>query len=270
MDVQFENLCYASPQLEHRYGNNIHILTNPLSLSLLAKLCEKTTTQPEITRLLTELYRTLVYEVVASEFPRKCRTVRTRMIDITEKGVWTGEVLTPEVQTIVVALARAGLLPSQVTYDFLNHVLNPSFVRQDHLALSRALDKMGKVTGADLVASKIGGTVEGGVLLIPDPMGATGSTVGQVLRHYEQAGFGKAEKILALHLIVTPEYLKFIQRNHPEVQVYALRLDRGLSDEDVLATIPGTDWERERGLTEKHYIVPGAGGLGEVLNNSFV
>ena len=39
---------------------------------------------------------------------------------------------------------------------------------------------------------------------------------------------------------------------------------------EVLATLPGTHWDRERGLTEHHYIVPGGGGLGEVINNSFV
>ncbi|HEX8952279.1 MAG TPA: uracil phosphoribosyltransferase, partial [Polyangia bacterium] len=57
---------------------------------------------------------------------------------------------------------------------------------------------------------------------------------------------------------------------HPEVIVYALRLDRGLSPAEVLQTMPGERWAEERGLTDKHYIVPGGGGLGEVMNNSFV
>ena len=38
----------------------------------------------------------------------------------------------------------------------------------------------------------------------------------------------------------------------------------------VLATVPGSRWAEERGLTENHYIVPGGGGLGEVMNNSYV
>jgi uracil phosphoribosyltransferase len=37
-----------------------------------------------------------------------------------------------------------------------------------------------------------------------------------------------------------------------------------------LQTVPGELWGEERGLDDHHYIVPGAGGLGEVLNNSFV
>jgi hypothetical protein len=38
----------------------------------------------------------------------------------------------------------------------------------------------------------------------------------------------------------------------------------------VLATVPGERWADERGLTDHHYIVPGGGGLGEIMNNSFV
>jgi uracil phosphoribosyltransferase len=37
-----------------------------------------------------------------------------------------------------------------------------------------------------------------------------------------------------------------------------------------LANIPGTFWDEERGLNEKQYIVPGGGGFGEIMNNSFV
>ena len=32
----------------------------------------------------------------------------------------------------------------------------------------------------------------------------------------------------------------------------------------------GTFWDKEKGLNEYQYIVPGAGGLGEILNNAFV
>jgi uracil phosphoribosyltransferase len=73
-----------------------------------------------------------------------------------------------------------------------------------------------------------------------------------------------------VHLIITPEYLRHVRARHPDVIVYALRLDRGLSPADVLATVPGERWADERGLTDHHYIVPGGGGLGEIINNSFV
>jgi uracil phosphoribosyltransferase len=73
-----------------------------------------------------------------------------------------------------------------------------------------------------------------------------------------------------MHCIVTPEYLRHMKTFHPEVQIYAIRLDRGLSPKEILETKPGTHWDKEKGLNSKSYIVPGGGGLGEVLNNSFV
>jgi uracil phosphoribosyltransferase len=149
-------------------------------------------------------------------------------------------------------------------------VLVPEGVRQDHLVMGRQTDDAGRVTGAAMYGSKIGGPIDGAVVLIPDPMGATGSTVSKVLAHYRDEVHGKELKVVALHLIVTPEYLRHVTQHHPDVLVYALRLDRGLSTPEVLATVPGTRWEEERGLTDKHYIVPGGGGLGEVMNNSYV
>jgi uracil phosphoribosyltransferase len=269
-DCQWKTVSYAPSEIGHRYGPRVHILRDPLALSLLAKLCQKGVVQPEVNHLLVELYRLLVHEVVSAQFPRGQVSVPTRMIEFTPAGVWSGEIIRRDTPAVVVALARAGLLPSQVTFDFLNQVLDPVGVRQDHLALGRTIDTEGHVTGAGLYASKIGGPVDDAVMLIPDPMGATGSTVSRVLNHYASTVGGKPQKVLALHLIVTPEYLRHVTMNHPEVQVYALRLDRGLSDPEVLATMPGTHWERERGLTDHHYIVPGGGGLGEVINNSFV
>ena len=157
-----------------------------------------------------------------------------------------------------------------ITYDFLNEVLDPNRVRQDHLSLGRQMDQAGRVTGALLDAAKIGGSINDAVLLIPDPMGATGATLSTALAHYREAVQGKARKVVAMHLIVTPEYLRRVRDLHPDVIVYALRVDRGLSSPAVLQTVPGTRWNEERGLDDHHYIVPGAGGLGEVLNNSFV
>ena len=268
-DAQYGRLRYAPPEIEHRYGANVHILADPLALTLLGTLCEKRTVQPRVSRLIERLYQTLLHYVVASEFPRTVQDIETRMIDATERGVWRGPVIDGSVNAVVVAVARAGLLPSQIAYDYLNVTVAPEGVRQDHLSLARLTDDDGQVTGAALGAAKIGGGIDGAYLLIPDPMGATGSTISKVLGHYGAHVEGAPAKWLALHLIVTPEYLRHVTTHHPEVTVYAFRLDRGLSAPDVLAAVPGERWEEERGLTEKQYIVPGGGGLGEVMNNSY-
>lgn len=269
-DRQYESLQYRPCEIAHRYGERVHVLADPLSLTMLARLCAKGTVQPEVNRLVGELYRMLVHEVVAAEFPRQPVAQPTRMIDATPRGVWRGEIIATSTPSVVVAVARAGLLPSQNTFDFLNQVLRPEGVRQDHLALARTVDDKGGVTGAGLYGSKIGGPVDGAVMLIPDPMGATGSTVSKVIEQYPVQTYGRPLKIIAVHLIITPEYLRHVTGLKPEVIVYALRLDRGLSEADVLQTVPGERWDEEHGLTEHHYIVPGGGGLGEIINNSYV
>lgn len=270
MDSQHRQTAFRPSEIEHRYGPGVHILANPLAMTLLGRLSAKGVVQPDVSRLCAHLYRLLAQTVLAAEFPRQSISIETRMIDATPFGLWSGETLAPDTTTVVVALARAGLLPSQVTYDFLNEVLNPVHVRQDHLSLGRQTDPAGRVTGALLDAAKIGGPVDDAILLIPDPMGATGTTVCTALGHYRASVHGRARKIVGMHLIVTPEYLRAVREQHPEMVVYAWRLDRGLSSPDVLEAVPGALWERERGLDDHHYIVPGAGGLGEVLNNSFV
>lgn len=52
--------------------------------------------------------------------------------------------------------------------------------------------------------------------------------------------------------------------------IYTARLDRCLSPQDMPKAAPGLYAERERGLNDVQYVVPGAGGLGELLTNSWV
>ena len=70
-------------------------------------------------------------------------------------------------------------------------------------------------------------------------------------------------------MIATPEYLRVVLDLAEDLVVYTARLDRGLSPPDVLEALPGAQWDREVGLDDHGYIVPGAGGMGEVLNNSW-
>ena len=114
------------------------------------------------------------------------------------------------------------------------------------------------------------GTVDDATVIFPDPMAATGSSLAGVIEHYRDAVPGQAHRMVAVHLIVTPEYLKRMTSQFPGLDIFAIRLDRGLSEPDVLRSVPGTHWEREVGLNETQYIVPGAGGVGEVLNNAWI
>jgi uracil phosphoribosyltransferase len=261
---------FRVPEIEHRYGPNVVLLDDPIAWTLLARFGAPDARQPEVGRLLRELYGALARTVLAAELPRERLDVRTRMVTSSPEAVVTTSGIARATRVATVGIARAGTMPSQVVYDLLNELLDPAGVRQDHLFMSRTTDASGRVTGATWHDAKIGRDVDGRILFFADPMGATGTTLVSALDHYKTRLDGAPARCVALHLIVTPEYLRNVHRSHPETRIYALRLDRGLSSPDVLLTVPGTRWQEERGLDDHQYIVPGAGGIGEILNNAWV
>lgn len=269
-DHVYDQVPFRLTELEHRYGPNVHILADPFMLTQLASLCAKETIQPEINRLVASLYGELSKAVVNHAFPRREVSVPTRMVDHTPAGIFHGQLLAPNTRTVVVNIARAGTLPSQVTYDLLNGILDPRLVRQDHIIMSRLLGAKEEVVGAGIGGAKIGGDIDDAVVLFPDPMGATGGSLSTAIRTYKEKVEGNARKFICVNLIVTPEYLKRITTEHPDVAVYAVRLDRGLSPPEIFSTVPGTVWDKERGLSDRQYIVPGGGGFGEIMNNAYV
>ena len=255
-------------ELPHAYGPRVHILDNLLLQSGLARMGSSEPRLHEVIGLLRAVYESLLSSA-SREFPSVTSEVATRMAPThPQEGVYRGPVFDPTVQVVVCDVIRAGLIPAQVCFERLLSVLPDERVRLDHLNMSRVCDDEGRVTGVDLAGSKVGGSVEGAVLLIPDPMGATGSTIVRAVEHYI-AHHGTPERIITLPMIATPEFLTTVLERFENLVVYTARLDRGLSPPDVLAMAPGVEWERERGLNEQSYIVPGAGGMGEVLNNAW-
>jgi uracil phosphoribosyltransferase len=256
-------------ELEHRYGSKVHILDNLYLLTALAKLSGKRIKHPEMTATLRRIYQIMLANVAGHDLPRVRIEEPTRMQEShPREGVYRGDVLDPATKIVIVDIIRAGIVPSQVCFEMLTAVLPDENVRLDHLNMARTADAEGHVTGVDLSGSKIGGNVDGSILLLPDPMGATGSTTIRALRHYHER-FGQPARIIAMPMIATPEYLRAVLDAFDDVVIYTARLDRGLSAPDVLATLPGERWSEERGLNDKGYIVPGAGGMGEVLNNAW-
>lgn len=265
----YDRSRYIPVEIEHAFGDRIHLLDDPLALTLLARLCAIETKQPELTRLMRRLYEYLAWAVISAELPRERVAVPTRMSTTSPEAVYRGIALDRSTKAVTVGIARAGTMPSQVFYEQLNDVLDPDGVRQDHLVMSRVSDATGKVTGTEFHGAKMGTDVDGRIVILPDPMGATGSSMSDAMAHYQKELDGTPAKLIAVHLIVTPEYVKRIKADHPNAIVYALRYDRGLSPAADLHAVPGQG-KAERGLDDHCYIVPGAGGLGELLNNAWV
>lgn len=269
-DSQYLRPATRAPGMEHRYGDRVHLVADAYLFSLLARFSRPETRQPLVNDLVTELYSRLLAHVINGEFPTVEDVVTSRMASLHPQGKFRARVLDPRAKVVTVGLARAGLLPSQVIFDSLNRFLEPEGVRQDFISINRKIDSQEKVIGVNLGGVKIGGDVKGALVLFPDPMGATGSTLRAAIDIYRKEVTGPAKKLIAMHLIVTPEYLAAMRDHCPELVVYAIRIDRGLSPAETLGTLPGAVWEKEKGLNGKQYIVPGAGGVGEILNNSYV
>jgi uracil phosphoribosyltransferase len=257
-------------ELSHHYGSRVHILDDKCLNTVLTQLCLDTTKQPQINELVSRLYLSLIERVLDQEFPHKSIEVKTRMAAKHPEATLKTTVINKDQRAVCVNLARAGTLPSHICYTFLNYVLNPDLVRQDHITAARKTNENNQVIGTSLAGSKIGGDINNSVVIFPDPMGATGGTIVSALDHYKNSVEGMGYKFIAIHLIVTPEYLKRVLTAHKDLIIYTLRVDRGLSSAEILKTDLGKNWDQERGLDDTHYIVPGAGGVGELLNNSFV
>jgi uracil phosphoribosyltransferase len=257
-------------KVDHAYGDQVTLVNEVYLNTLLTRASQPETVQPQIFDYVETLFEHLFVLAMGCELKRKSVKVATRMTSHHKDQKLDSEILDPDQKAVCVSLARAGIPASQVGFKILNHTLNPNLVRQDHIWAARLTNEKEQVTGADLGGVKIGGDVADTTVFLADPMGATGGTIITTIDLYKKKFKGKKAKFVALHLIITPEYLKKVLTAHPDISIYALRLDRGLSAKVALNAKPGTHWDKERGLNDKQYIVPGAGGLGEILNNAFV
>ncbi len=254
--------------LLHHYGPDVHVFDDPFLQSLLARLSAPEVSTAELPALVRTAYARLCQEVLAREFPTQRVRTPTRMAANEPRAFVEGPRFCRDTRLVLTAVIRAGILPAQVCYEAAAEVLPPANVRLDFLNLSRVVDASHHVTGVRLDGSKLGGAVDGAVVLLPDPMGATGGTVCRAVEVYRDLGAPRA--ICAVHLMVTPEAIRRVTGACPGVKIYAARLDRGLSTPRALAAVPGTFPDEERGLNDVQYIVPGAGGMGELLTNSWV
>ena len=256
--------------VEHLYGPNVHILNDPYLNSLLTRLCIPATGQPLFNELIRQVYQGLSKHLVTTTFPTKRANVKTRMATEYPQAILNSQIIDTETSTVVVDIARAGILPSLVCYDLLNGILTPHLVRQDHLIMARTLDDEERVIGAEISGSKIGGEIQDRVVIFPDPMGATGGSLATAIEAYLARGLGKPSRIITLNLIITPEFIKRIETIDYDVEIYAVRVDRAMSSPKALAHAPGTLWAEESGLSPSSYIIPGGGGFGELMNNSWI
>ncbi|MBN2096606.1 hypothetical protein JW752_04410 [Candidatus Peregrinibacteria bacterium] len=222
------------------------ILDTPYNLSLLAELGQPSVCQPRISQLITALYENMFGVVVDEELEQASATVKTRIAAEDKRGIWKGKIFKKNQKVVVADVIRAGIQPSHQFYLKLTEILHPKSVRQDHI-MSQRIETASGVEGSKLSGSKIGGSVRNAIVFIPDPMGATGGSIEEVVNFYQKR-YGKPKRFVVVNLVITPQYIRRLQKIKAPLCLYAARLDKG--------------------LTKTDFIYPGLGGVGEMINNT--
>ena len=199
------------------------IVDHPLIQAKLTRLRDKSTDRLQFRRILEELTALMVYEITR-DFPTRPVQVETPLERT--QGV---ELARP---VVLVPILRAGIV---MTDGVLN--LIPT-ARVGHIGLYRDPNTLQPVQ----YYLKLPGNVKEALVIVVDPMLATGGSAAAAVRLVKERG---ARDVRFLCLVAAPEGVRAFRATHPEVPVYAAALDRELN--------------------EHGYILPGLGDAGDRL-----
>ncbi len=81
-ETSYDDIQYRLHELDHAYGERVHIVSEPYLLTLLEKLCSPETRQPEVGRLVEQCYRALLIPVILACCVLGSFAVNNRMFDV--------------------------------------------------------------------------------------------------------------------------------------------------------------------------------------------
>ncbi|MDO5564473.1 MAG: uracil phosphoribosyltransferase [Eubacteriales bacterium] len=205
-----------------KYAENVYIFDHPLIKHKITILRDKNTGTNEFRQLVEEIAMLMGYEAL-SDLPLKDVEIETPICK-TIKPMLAGRKLA------IVPILRAGLgMVSGI------EALVPS-AKIGHIGMYRDEETL----EPHEYFCKLPSPIEERVILVVDPMLATGGSACDAIKLVKEKG-GKMIKLLGI--IAAPVGLDRIKKEHPDVQVYVGMLDDKLN--------------------EKGYIVPGLGDAGD-------
>ena len=200
----------------------VYVFDHPLISDKLTHMRRRTTNSKDFRQLLHEISLLMGFEV-------------TREMEMTtekvETPICTGEfpVLKDNFVTIVPIL-RAGI----GMVDGLLELM--PFAHVGHIGLSRDEETHQPVE----YYYKMPDGVERSSIVVVDPMLATGGSANDAINSLKSRG---CTKISLMNLIAAPEGIEFVQKHHPDVDIFVAAVDEKLN--------------------EQAYIVPGLGDAGD-------
>ncbi|MDR1057801.1 MAG: uracil phosphoribosyltransferase [Coxiellaceae bacterium] len=210
------------PIEQHKVFTNFHEVQHPLLQHKLTILRKRGTDKKEFNELVGEISTLLVYEVTKN-LPLTEEMIETPL-ETCEMPVLAGK------KPVILAILRAGI---GMVDGFLK--LMPS-ARVAHIGLYR--DEV--TLEPHLYYFKIPSYSKDRQFYICDPMLATGGTVVRAIDKLKSVG---VRKIIVVNILAAPEGVERVFKAHPDILVFAVKLDRKLN--------------------KKGYILPGLGDAGD-------
>lgn len=207
---------------QHDIYTNFHEVEHPLLQHKLSVLRDKSTDKKEFKEAVNEISTLLVYELT-KDLPLTTKIIETPL-EKCEMPMLAGK------KPVILPILRAGI---GMVDGFLN--LMPS-ARVAHIGLYRDESTL----EPHLYYFKIPPHSSDRQFYICDPMLATGGSAVKAISELKSIG---VKKIRFVCILAAPEGVERVSKAHPDVQLYAVKLDRKLD--------------------EKGYILPGLGDAGD-------
>lgn len=215
---------------------NVHILDNLLLQMLLNKLRDRTTRSTEFRTSLRNAGFLMTYEIIGREAMFRKARIKTTL--------GTAEGLTVRDKILQIMVMRAGEPFAEggaLILDQYNCKRNIGVIDARRLEG----DRNNFLMGIDMASFKVPAFDKNTLVVIYDPMLATGSTLERILMDLRLRG--EAKKWILCTILSTPYGIERIGKKFSDVVIYALSVDR----------------QGRKGLNSRGYIVPGLGDCGD-------
>ena len=201
---------------------NVKILDHPLIRHKLAIIRDKNTNTKQFREVVEEIATLMAYE--------SFKDVPTQEIEVETPLEKTTQTVVKENSIAIVPILRAGL-------GMVNGILSlfPA-AKVGHIGLYRNEETL----EPQEYYCKLPTGIENKVVMVTDPMLATGGSASDAITMRKKRG---CKKIKLLCILAAPEGLKKVAEDHPDVEIFISTLDRQLN--------------------EKGYILPGLGDAGD-------
>ncbi|AEA12136.1 uracil phosphoribosyltransferase [Thermoproteus uzoniensis 768-20] len=197
----------------------VYIIDHPYAQHVLTKLRDKNTNSLEFRKGLVKLGRIMGYEI-AKRFPRREVVVQTPL------GEARGLVLEDLDKVVIVEVLRAAMP--------LVEGLLKAFPEAKIGVIAARRREEGGAIGVDVYYVRLP-EVEGSVVLMADPMLATGVTMASAIR--EVLGRGSPKRLMVASVIATPMGVERVLSTYPQAEIYAVAIDEVLNKNGFI--VPG-------------------------------